>query len=294
MNREVHVRICEGRGESHPPALTDPNVNLSVHSARAVQSSGRVPQRPVREQIGRPLPDPAQPCPRPFLAAFQPLVLPPRPAHQMAIHTLAQWDHRGRVERSEVGQPAPKDRVDLLCEVIQRQSGASLQPPGHCLAADIGQLPRIHSRHEACVDLLPFRSKACRGRNAYPQNVNVTCSYSWRRLLSLQYTILVLSGCSCSPISTSRRPIASRTCRAWRSVTQWTTTSSANLSNWTPGYSRVIQASKPWCRKMLAINGETGPPCGVPFTRATMVPSGISIGAFNQRATYSRTHFWSV
>src|SRR5664280_165290 len=47
------------RPESHRPPLTDPNVNLSVHSARAVQSSGRVPQRPVREQIGRPLPDPA-------------------------------------------------------------------------------------------------------------------------------------------------------------------------------------------------------------------------------------------
>src|SRR5450759_1419570 len=42
---------------------------------------------------------------------------------------------------------------------------------------------------------------------------------------------------------------------------------------------------------MLAINGEIGPPCGVPFTRATMVPSGISIGAFNQRATYSRDPF---
>ena len=64
--RSVHGRTAgrghqspSSRGESHPPALTDPNVNLSVHSARAVQSSGRVPQRPVREQIGRPLPDPA-------------------------------------------------------------------------------------------------------------------------------------------------------------------------------------------------------------------------------------------
>src|SRR5450759_1341881 len=45
---------------------------------------------------------------------------------------------------------------------------------------------------------------------------------------------------------------------------------------------------------MLAINGEIGPPCGVPFTRATMVPLGISIGACNHRSTYSRTHFWSV
>src|SRR5450756_1061838 len=212
----------------------------------------------------------------------------------MAIHTLAQWDHRARVERSEVGQPAPKDRVDLLCEVIQRQSGASLQPPGHCLAADIGQLPRIHSRHEACVDLLPFPVEGLPGTERIPAERE-------RHLLVLLAPSAVLAvddprlvGMQFQPDLASRRPIASRTCRAWRSVTQWTTTSSANLSNWTPGYSRVIQASKPWCRKMLAINGETGPPCGVPFTRATMVPSGISIGAFNQRATYSRTHFWSV
>src|SRR5674476_534008 len=74
----------------------------------------------------------------------------------MAIHTLAQWDHRGRVERGEVGQPAPKDRVVLLCEVIQRQSGASLQPPGHCLATDIGQLLRGHGRQEPREVLLPF------------------------------------------------------------------------------------------------------------------------------------------
>ncbi len=33
-----------------------------------------------------------------------------------------------------------------------------------------------------------------RGRNMSPQNVNETCSYVPRRLLSLQYTILVLSG----------------------------------------------------------------------------------------------------
>ena len=33
-----------------------------------------------------------------------------------------------------------------------------------------------------------------RGRNVSPQNVNETCSYVPRRLLSLQYTILVLSG----------------------------------------------------------------------------------------------------
>src|SRR6185312_16684638 len=45
---------------------------------------------------------------------------------------------------------------------------------------------------------------------------------------------------------------------------------------------------------MLAINGETGPPCGVPFVRGARIPPGISIGAFNQRSTQSMTHFWSV
>ena len=36
-------------GESHPEAPTDPDVNLSVHPARAVQLPGRVSQLPVRE-----------------------------------------------------------------------------------------------------------------------------------------------------------------------------------------------------------------------------------------------------
>ena len=40
------------RRESHPPSPTDPDVNLSAHPARAAQLSGRVPQRPVREQVG--------------------------------------------------------------------------------------------------------------------------------------------------------------------------------------------------------------------------------------------------
>jgi hypothetical protein len=31
-------------------------------------------------------------------------------------------------------------------------------------------------------------------------------------------------------------------------------------------------------------------PCGVPFSRAVMVPSGSCIGAVSQREIYSRTH----
>jgi hypothetical protein len=40
----------------------------------------------------------------------------------------------------------------------------------------------------------------------------------------------------------------------------------------------------------LASRGEIGDLCGVPFSRAVMVPSGICTGAVSQRETYSRTH----
>jgi hypothetical protein len=40
----------------------------------------------------------------------------------------------------------------------------------------------------------------------------------------------------------------------------------------------------------LASNGEIGDPCGVPFSLATMVPSGICTGAVSHREMYSRTH----
>ena len=34
-----------GRGESHPPALSEPGVNVSAHRAPTVQPSGRTPTR---------------------------------------------------------------------------------------------------------------------------------------------------------------------------------------------------------------------------------------------------------
>src|SRR5450759_865701 len=77
------------RREFHPPPPTDPRMKVSLHGARAVQVPGRVAQLPVREQAGCPLADPAEPCPRPAFAVLQPLVLPPCPAHQMAVDALA-------------------------------------------------------------------------------------------------------------------------------------------------------------------------------------------------------------
>jgi hypothetical protein len=49
------------------------------------------------------------------------------------------------------------------------------------------------------VYMLPSLRRAARGRNVNPKNVNEVCSYVARLMLSLQYTILVLAGCNCSP-----------------------------------------------------------------------------------------------
>ena len=79
-------------------------------------------------------------------------------------------------------------------------------------------------------------------RHRAPARPSETCSWVPRRLLSLQYTIVVLSGWL-QPTLTSRRATASRTKRACDSLTQWITASSAKRSNWMVGKVRSIQAS---------------------------------------------------
>ncbi len=73
----------------------------------------------------------------------------------------------------------------------------------------------------------PSFRRACLGWNVNPRNVSDVCSAEPRRLLSLQYTILVLSWCSSSPTSAILSCGAARTLRAWYSLTQWITASSA-------------------------------------------------------------------
>src|ERR1035437_493843 len=93
------------------------------------------------------------------------------------------------------------------------------------------------------VNCTPSPRRARRGRNVNPRNVNDVCSYEPRRLASLQYTILVLSGCNSSPTSAIRSCSAARTLRAWYSPTQWITASSAYLSNVTSGNSLASHRS---------------------------------------------------
>ena len=46
-----HDRVSR-RGESHPPALAEPGVNLSAHRAPIVQPSGRTPKRQCANRPG--------------------------------------------------------------------------------------------------------------------------------------------------------------------------------------------------------------------------------------------------
>ena len=66
---------------------------------------------------------------------------------------------------------------------------------------------------------------------------------SLRLPLCVQYTIFVLSGCSSSPTSFMRSRSAARTLRAWYSLTQWITASSAKRSNSATGNSRSSHMS---------------------------------------------------
>src|SRR4029450_7567730 len=112
------------------------------------------------------------------------------------------------------------------------------------------------------VKRLPLRPRAVRARNVYPRNVKDVVAYASRRLSSLQYTILVLSGCSRSPTCSILSVITRRTSAASRLLSQVTTASSAYLSNGTVGNLPAIHASKAECRNTFASTGETGGPRG--------------------------------
>ena len=155
------------RRESHPPAPTDPHVSLSTHTARAVQLAGRsAAVAPMHEQLGIPLIGPPRATPMLDATALQSLVLPPRPAHQMAVDALTEWDHRARIERGEVAEPTPQHEVDPGCEVVGGQGSCADEAarlrlggssPSACSGATAGRKPV----KATCVRLL----YAFRGRN---------------------------------------------------------------------------------------------------------------------------------
>ena len=119
-------------------------------------------------------------------------------------------------------------RLPMVCRVRrcsrQRRTSALILSKASLLTA---------GRNE--VNFFPFLARAARARKVNPKNVNDTCSCEPRRTPSLQYTIRVLAGCSRSPTCSILFCSAASTSRAWRSVAQCTTASSAYRSNWTPG-----------------------------------------------------------
>ena len=117
------------------------------------------------------------------------------------------------VEPAIVRHPARHNWINPIGELVEFKSGAPMDPPftdllTHCLEglrADCGQERR--ERFAVRIPRLP------RGERK-PQERERGVFVEPRLLPSLQYTILVLSGCSCSPTCPIRSPIAARTLRA--------------------------------------------------------------------------------
>jgi hypothetical protein len=112
-----------------------------------------------------------KPFPCTLVAAFQPLVLVPSPAHQMSIDAPAQRGHHGRIEHREVVEPASQDRIHLSGDVSKVQICAPMYSTFRLipdtLSGDTAGVKLVHAFPSALL-------KAFRGRNAYPQNVNDT------------------------------------------------------------------------------------------------------------------------
>ena len=79
--------VVSGRGESHPPALVEPDVNLAIHPAPITQPS-RLCELPVDEQFPVGSFDPLKELHGPTAASAQPLVLLHGPAHQILVDLL--------------------------------------------------------------------------------------------------------------------------------------------------------------------------------------------------------------
>jgi hypothetical protein len=109
----------------------------------------------VREQAGLPLPDSPKPCPRAWFPALEPLVLPQRPAHQMAVDALGYRGHHGRVERGEVPEPSAHLRVDRGGEAVEGEVRVPVQPLIMDRAAELRHLFPGWRRQEAGESHLP-------------------------------------------------------------------------------------------------------------------------------------------
>src|SRR5262249_25085379 len=78
------------RGESHPPALSDPAVSLSTHPAPVIQPLACAPGLAVGKERWFPSCDGCQEAPCSPGTAAQPFVLPDRPSNEVLVDASEQ------------------------------------------------------------------------------------------------------------------------------------------------------------------------------------------------------------
>src|SRR3954447_12682127 len=133
------IRKVSGRGDSHPPALAEPDVNLSTHPAPIAQPSGRAPRRQCANRRGDRLAiwasqaiarrsllrnrwyfcraqctrwvEPAEEVEQPGLVEASVVVDP-------ALHRAVE--HAGKVVEGLVTAPTPRPRTDVGTHRLHR------------------------------------------------------------------------------------------------------------------------------------------------------------------------------
>src|SRR6266568_2556934 len=128
-SKTINAFWVSGRGGSHSPALAEPCVNVSAHTAPSVQLSRTCTPPPVGEQVRCAFVDAHQPVPCPSWVAAQPFIFPFGPSHEVLIDASEKWIQPGLVEAAIVVDPALHRAVDQLCQVPKSRPTAQIEPP---------------------------------------------------------------------------------------------------------------------------------------------------------------------
>jgi hypothetical protein len=143
---------ASSRAGSHRPALSEPCVNLSTHTAPTIQHHRSVrrdchAETPVREHSRSTFFHALEPCPRFLARVLQALVLPHCPPHDIYVETTESGIQRGLVELPVISGPARDTGVYEGDNLGEGHVTAPVNAPAPDLMTDPGQrLPADRGR----------------------------------------------------------------------------------------------------------------------------------------------------
>jgi len=275
-------------GESHPHALAEPYVNVSAHTAPAVEPR-RTPICPWANNPGS----------RREIRAIQGVALRTGPRRFLDFREAqrARERARGRIlgDRAARSYRPYSWSQPRICGVNIRDRSASdlARRRGSCpcrLSARIAWPALSATAGLQCMQSGPCPCFDCRGRNVSPRKSHGACGSVPRRSASWPSTIVVFSGGSSRRHACPRAAMAPRPSWASAAVRPCPSASSADLANGRRGEVVRLHTSQAECSNSCASRGRMPPPCGGPCARAVTPPSSSGAGTGTHRAMESTTH----